>query len=321
MTQPGRWTLACIAALLLAGHTEAVQAQRKGRAPEKPAPADNKSLLIDTALQSSSVRTQLALVRSRMKQLLEQDTRLDYDARRWIVQTIDAAFSPEAYARPIKQALLDDYDADALTRVLVWNRSAAGRKIVRLEQATTEPGVAQARGLYLATLENKQPSEDRLVLIFRIDEASHASEATYAADKAMINGWNRGIAQVLSGPERHEVAQTQIAMEVFRAQLRDIVSDGVLREMMYAYREATNAELRAYAEFLESDAGKWFFNTVYKGQQAVVEKAVERVADEFVTTIVTRRTTRPPSPAVQRTDAPPAAPNLPPAPAPPPARK
>ncbi len=307
MTRRARRTLACIAALLLAGHVEAVQAQQKGRAREKPAPADNKSLLIDAALQSSSVRTQLALVRSRMKQLLEDDSRLDYDARRWIVQTIDAAFSPEAYARPVKQALRGDYDADALTRVLVWNRSAAGRKIIRLERATAEPGGAQARDLYLATLENKQPPENRLVLIFRIDEASHASEATWAADKAMLNGWNRGIEQVLSGSERHEVAQTRIAMDVFRAQLRDIVSDGVLREMMYAYREATNAELRAYAEFLESDAGRWFFNTVYKGQQAVVERAVDRVADEFVTTVLITRTTRPPSPAVQRTDAPPPA--------------
>ncbi len=67
MTRRARRTLACIAALLLAGHVEAVQAQQKGRAREKPAPADNKSLLIDAALQSSSVRTQLALVRSRMK--------------------------------------------------------------------------------------------------------------------------------------------------------------------------------------------------------------------------------------------------------------
>jgi len=92
------------------------------------------------------------------------------------------------------------------------------------------------------------------------------------------------------------VAQTQVALDVFRAQIRDMVSDDVLREMLYTYREASDVELRAYVEFLESDAGKWFFKTVYQGQQAVVEKAVDKVADDFVATVLTKKVTRPPTP-------------------------
>ncbi len=77
--------------------------------------------------------------------------------------------------------------------------------------------------------------------------------------------------------------------------MRDTVGEDVLREMMYTYRDATDTELRAYAEFLESDAGKWFFNTAYKGQQAFLEKAVDKVAEEYVSTIYVKKTTRPPS--------------------------
>src|SRR5439155_524678 len=128
------------------------------------------------------------------------------------------------------------------------------------------------RKVYLASLENKQPSDYRLVLIFSLDEASRASEGTLAAEKAAVNGWNRGIEQILSGQERQEVAQTQVALDVFRAQIRDMVSDDVLREMLYTYREASDVELRAYVEFLESDAGKWFLKTVYQGPQAVGEQ-------------------------------------------------
>jgi len=154
--------------------------------------------------------------------------------------------------------------------------------------------------VYLASLENKQPSDYRLVLIFSLDEASRASEGTLAAEKAAVNGWNRGIEQILSGQERQEVAQTQVALDVFRAQIRDMVSDDVLREMLYTYREASDVELRAYVEFLESDAGKWFFKTVYQGQQAVVEKAVDKVADDFVATVLTKKVTRPPTPPTRR---------------------
>jgi hypothetical protein len=67
--------------------------------------------------------------------------------------------------------------------------------------------------------------------------------------------------------------------------MRDTVSEDVLREMMYTYRDATDTELRAYAEFLESDTGKWFINTAYKGKQAFLEKAADKVAEEYVRTI------------------------------------
>ena len=46
---------------------------------------------------------------------------------------------------------------------------------------------------------------------------------------------------------------------------------------------------------------KWFFKTVYQGQQAVVEKAVDKVADDFVATVLTKKVTRPPTPPVPPT--------------------
>lgn len=319
MSRLARVATLSLGAFLLAGAAVPARALDERRARAKAAPVDEKSAGIDEAMRISGVRTHLTFVRSHMKQILDEDQRLDDDARRWLTRSINGAFSPEAYARPIRQALLDHYDADALARVLIWYRSPTGKKMVRLEQSGAEPGQLQARRQYLATLESKQPSEDRLVLIFRIDEASRASEATFAADKALTNGWNLGIQQVPSATEWREVTQTQIALDIFRAQLRDVVSEEILRDMMYVYRDAADGELRAYAEFLESDAGAWFFTTVYKGQQALVEKAADKVAEDFVNSIQQKQTTRPPSKAAAgKAPEPPA---LKPAPSPPPARK
>src|SRR5713101_7714769 len=142
MTVPRRSALIFIAALLVLGFADAetiasAQAQDKGRRPDKtsPAPLDDKGARVDEAMRVSGIRSHLALVRIRMRQILDEDPRVDYDARRWLAQTLDAAFSPETFAKPIRQALLDGYDGDALSRVLVWYRSATGRKIARLEQA------------------------------------------------------------------------------------------------------------------------------------------------------------------------------------------
>ena len=229
-----------------------------------------------------------------MKQTIEDNNpNLDADVRQWLWRTLDVSFSPEAYTKPVKQALLDNYDADFLTRVLVWYHFPAGKKMVRLEHSGVEPGQDQARNKYLAALENRQPSEERLVAIFRIDEASRASEGTFGAIRAVVDGWNRGIEQVMPEQSQQRAAQGAIARNMFRAQMRDAVSEEVLRELMYTYRGATDAEIQAYAEFLESDAGKWFFSTAYKGQQAFLEKAVDKVAETYVNTIYVDQTTRP----------------------------
>ena len=298
-----------LAAVLLAWAALPAQSQDKSRARPEPPPVDEKSAGIDGALRLSGLRNRLTGHRVRMKQILEDNNpALDPDVRQWLWQTLDVSFSPEAYTKPVKQALLDNHDADALTRVLIWYRSATGKKMVRLERSGVEPGHTQARRKYLATLEDKQPSEDRLVAVFRIDEASRASEGTFGAIKTVVNGWNRGIEQVVSEEGRQRAAQGEVARDVFRAQIRDMVGEDVLREMMYTYRDATDTELRAYAEFLESDAGKWFFNTAYKGQQAFLEKAVDKVAEEYVSTIYVKKATRPPSRTAADTAPKPAAP-------------
>jgi len=260
MSRFARVAVLSLAGLLLAGATLPAGAQNKSRARAKAAP-DERAAGIDEALRVSGLRNHLTRVRLRLKQTIDDNNpNLDADVRRWLWRTLDLAFSPDAYAKPVKQALFDNYDADFLTRVLVWYNFPAGRKMVRLEQSGAEPGQSQARNRYLATLENRQPSEERLVAIFRIDEASRASEGTFGAIRAVVIGWNRGIEQVMSEQAQQRAAQGEIARDVFRAQMRDTVSEEVLRELMYTYRGASDAELRAYAEFLESDAGKWFFS-------------------------------------------------------------
>lgn len=284
-----------VAALLLAGLTTVAHAQDKGRARPKPAPVDEKSARVDEALRLSGMSVQLGAVRGRLKRVIDDDPLVDYDVRQWVGGMLDASFSPGAYSKPVRRALLDNYDADAMAQVLAWYRTPTARKLVRLERSLGDKAQAAAQTKYLATLEDKQPSEERLVLVFRIDEGTRASEEAMAALKTAANGWNLGIQQVMSERGRERVQQIERVLAVYRAQLRDVMSEDILREMMYVYREAKDTELRSYAEFLESDAGKWFFGTVFKGQEAFLEKATDKVAQDYVSSIEQKQTTRPPS--------------------------
>jgi hypothetical protein len=296
-----------ITALLLADATLPARAQDKSRPHTKAAPVDEKSAAIDESLRLSGVRNHLAALRERLTRALEGDYRADFDVRRWATRMLASSFSAESYNKSIRQALLDYYNADIMTRVVTWYRSGTGRKMVRLEQSGAEPGQGGARRNYLATLENKQPSEKRLVLIFRIDESLRASEDAFATIKAVATGWSRAVEELQGEGDRTEVGQLETALTIYRAQARDQVSEDVLREMMYTYREATDAELAAYAEFLDSDAGQWFFGTVDKGFRGFLDKAADRMAQDYVNSVITKRTTSPSSASVpQSAPAPPA---------------
>lgn len=316
MSRLARLATLSLAAFLLAGAALPAQAQDKSRArpkPAPPAPRDEKSASVDEVLRLSGMSVQLGAVRDRLKKVIDDDPRVDYDVRRWVGGMLDESFSPEASGKSVRQALLDNYDADAMARVLAWYRTPTARKLVRLEQSMGDKAQAAAQTKYLATLEDKQPSEERLVLVFRIDEGTRASEEAMAALRTAANGWNLGIQQVMSDRGRERVQQIERILTLYRAQLRDVMSEDILREMMYVYREATDTELRSYAEFLESDAGKWFFGRVFKGQEAFLEKATETVAQDYVNSIEQKQTRRPPS----KPEPAPAAP----APTPPPAKK
>ncbi len=296
MSFPARAAALMITALLLIGATLPARAQDKGRPHLKAAaPVDEKSAAIDESLRLSGVRNHLAALRERLTRALENDYRADFDVRRWATRMLASSFSAESYNKSVRQALLDSYNADIMARVLTWYRSGTGRKIVRLEQSGAEPGQGAARRNYLATLENTQPSEKRLVLIFRIDESLRASEDAFATIKAVATGWNRAVEDLQGERDRTEVGQLETALTIYRAQARDELSEDVLREMMYTYREATDAELGAYAEFLDSDAGQWFFGTVDKGFRTFLDKAADRMAQDYVNSVITKKPTGPSS--------------------------
>ena len=293
MSRLARVASLSLAVCLLAGAALPARAQDKSRSRPTPAPVDDRSVRVDEALRLSNLRDHLSAIRTRLQAFLDASS-TGYDTKQWVTGSFKTAYAPEAYTKPIRQALLDNYDADAMARVLLWYRSPPGRKISRLEAAARVPNQGAARKTYLAALENKQPSEDRLVLVFRIDEGSRASDSTAAALRASINGWNLGIQQVVADPERQRIVQLEAVLTKYRAEFRDMIADEVLSELMYTYREATDADLRAYAEFLESDAGKWFFRTTFKAQETFFEKATDQVAEDFVNTVLQKQTTRPP---------------------------
>jgi len=303
------WT----AVLLTAALTGPASAQDRAPGRMNADSPDERRVRVEEALRLSDLKADLAAIRTRLLGYLDAD---QPETRQRIVGSLKTVYAPAGYLMMTTQALLDHYDADALTHVLAWYRSPVGRKITRLEAAAQAPGQRAAQTRYWAGLEERRPSDYRLVLIFSIDEAAHTSAATAGALKASMEGWTLGIEQLAGERETQEIRQIETALGKYRAKSPDDVADDVLRELMYIYRGATDADLRAYAEFLESDAGKWFTGTAFKTHQAFFNTAPDHIAADFINTATGNQTLRPPqrSPKALERDARtprPTAPSLP----------
>ena len=286
------WTVV----LLLAGVAASASAQDKAPGHLNADLLDERRARVEEALRLSDLKTDLAAIRTRLLGYLDAD---QPETSQWIAGSLKTVYAPAAYLKVITQALLDRYDADAMTHVLAWYRSPLGRKITRLEAAAQASRRRADRTRYLAGLEERQPSDYRLVLIFSIDEAAHTSAATTGALTTSMDGWALGIEQLAGERETQEIRQTEAALGKFRAKSRDDVADDVLRELIYIYRDATDADLRAYVEFLESEAGTWFSGTAFKAHQAYFNTAADHIAADFVHTATRTQFPPPPQPVTK----------------------
>src|SRR3979411_767845 len=88
---------------------------------------DERSLRVNEALRLCDLKADLAAVRTRLLGYLDAN-QTSHETKQWIAGSLKTVYSPAVYVKVIKQGLVDNYDADAMTRVLGWYRSPQGRK-------------------------------------------------------------------------------------------------------------------------------------------------------------------------------------------------
>jgi hypothetical protein len=125
MARVGRRLPVWSAVLLLAGVTASAQAQDEAPGRVKAGPPDERnmrvpderSLRVDEALRLSDLKADLAAIRTRLLGYLDAN-QTSHETKQWIAGSLKTVYSPAVYLTVIKQGLLDNYDADAMTRVL-----------------------------------------------------------------------------------------------------------------------------------------------------------------------------------------------------------
>lgn len=172
----------------------------------------------------------------------------------------------------IKEHINSHMTSSELDSVLAWFDSDLGRKINKAEKdASSAEAYSQARQVS-AGLQIQPQDPLRKQLISEIDRATHLSEVTTGMKMSMII--NMAEARPSASSNRDSNQEEMISQIKDR---RGLIQENTTREVMarllFAYRSMSDSELNQYLNFLNSEAGKKYADTIAEALLTAVENS------------------------------------------------
>lgn len=174
------------------------------------------------------------------------------------------------------------YDPTQFGRFIELLRQPINEKMTKLEAQAPQP---EAVKRYMEGLKAKPPTQARRDLIQRVDLASGASE--WAADMSVVavRSIAEGALAASGQASKDALADVERAMGQVRRQMQEQVH-GML---FYTYREASDADLKQYAEMLESETGRWGTTMIANALRSVIQSTGRDLGNEIAAAAATRR--------------------------------
>lgn len=267
-------------------------------APDPPAPAPRPPVATretapkaggataDEVIELSSVRPQLAATPARLAgEFKPRGARLNAEDTATLEQILARHFDADRLYAQVRAEFKRRADARKLADVAEWLRSPLGQKITALEVAAGLESDAAQRAIAFTPGGRGGPPAARVALVERIDWTAGLTdgwlESMLAAARAMALAMNRALAP----EERQTTAQIERQIQQLRGQARARLAQSTVAFMLYEYRALDDDELQQYADFLGSDAGRWYTATMSKAMNRTVAVAAQRAASDVIRAI------------------------------------
>jgi hypothetical protein len=209
-----------------------------------------------------------------------------------------SSFTPadlQAFREAVNRALADDklgtllaeqlkrsFEPIQFGRFIALLRQPIAEKMTKLEVQAPQP---EALKQYLDGLKTKPPSQDRRVLIQRIDIATGSSEWGADMSMAVVRSMAEGALAASGRATKDALRNVEREMTQERRQMQAQIRS----QLFYVYRDASDAELKQYAELLESETGRWGTTMLSNALKSVIETSGRELGTEIARIAVARR--------------------------------
>lgn len=240
--------------------------------------------LVDELIDLSGLKQQIPRLPNEYMTLVDQvltglDRRnpMPTNLRRELRQSFVDALSPERFEPQIRSRLLDTLSHDTSVATVNWLRSELGKKITAAEVNVGSPDRPVQLATFMMRLQLERPTPERLELVRRLEEVTQGSEMATEAWEAIVGA----IARALEGGFRGDKLQIKEKLEEVLASMRGSVKgmfqQAQLFETLFTYQTVPDEELRQYAEFLETPAGRDVTKIINRAVQGVAIDAIQNI--------------------------------------------
>ena len=258
---------------------------------------------VDEILELSGARAQLAGLASQLGAgyLLPRRHQLDARDGARVARIIEQHFAPERFYLAIHDELGRRVEREQLDAMAAWFRSPLGRRVTELEIAASKPEAAPAAVAFAARLKTSPAAPARLELLQRLDWVTGLSTDTTDVVLVIFRSGARAAATAAAADRRIRTGVVERRVEEMRGEMD--MANMALTHMLYVYSPLTDAELKAYVDFLASPAGRAYNRISHAALLRAVRDAADRTATEIMRAIPpqrwaasTQKTAGPPAP-------------------------
>jgi hypothetical protein len=147
------------------------------------------------------------------------------------------------------------YDTSSITNIVQWLESPLGKRLLEAELHTIKPESQPEIARYLADLQTNPPSQERIQLIQEFEESAELTTIVVALFEAVARDSLMGIREISDNKAMSEEEIDQ-QINAIKAMITQVMWQQMILLSHYAYRNFTEAEIRQYIQYLDSDIGK-----------------------------------------------------------------
>ncbi|HEY5291944.1 MAG TPA: hypothetical protein VIJ43_06500 [Burkholderiales bacterium] len=230
--------------------------------------------LVEDLLVASGLNQQLSQLPRELTAVVRQQTKASPAVLKATENAAAESFTAQGFHDRVSADLKKNFDEKRLQALLKDYSTPAAKRMVELEQAApSHEELAQFARSAAAT----PPSPQRTSLIERIDSATKASDLAIDAAFASL----KGIALGSAGAGADKAAAVDKAIEKQRAAASKDIRNATLLNLAFGYRNASDAELEAYAKFYETENSKWFTGIVTASMLEEVKSASAQAGERI----------------------------------------
>ena len=202
-----------------------------------------------------------------------------------IEKTVRHSFRPKPVLDGIVEALVTNYNEQALDDLIRWFQSPRGRKIVEAETLAASPDGMAVLQTFPTQTKAEATSRERIRLMIHLDRVTRASETRVELSRSLLVSMIEAAQTVNPGVSKASSADVNALFDQQNARIEGAIQTQTVRANLFTYRDIETDDLRAYVAFLQSPAATWFRETANDAAEKRLAQAARQFATELASVL------------------------------------